>query len=96
MIRYKEYGIEPNECGGWVLSQRKIYGSESKFEGEEYFATICYPTTLKRCFEKILELEFAKKINEKDFTIREALNELEKINNKLTKEFNKNIKEEIE
>lgn len=96
MIRYKDYGIEANECGGWVLSQRKIYGSESKFEGEEYFVTICYPTTLKRCFEKVLEIEFAKKINEKDYTIKEALVELERINNELANEFYKNLKTEIE
>ena len=95
MIKYKDYGIEPNDCGGYVLSEIKIYGNDSKFKGQEYYRTICYPSTLKGCFTQILNLEMAKKINENDYTIQEAINELERINNELTNEFYKNVKEEI-
>lgn len=95
MIRFDKYAIQPNEWGGYVLSEIKIYGDKSKKSGEEYLDTICYPSTLKGCFNKILTLEFANVIENKDFTIKEALIELEKINNKLIEELNKNIKEEI-
>lgn len=95
MIRYKNYVIEANEWGGFVLCEVKERGSESKNKGEKYLVNLGYPSTLKGCFNKILGIEFAKGIKEKDLTIREALNELEKINKELTNEF-EIIKEEIE
>jgi hypothetical protein len=95
MIRYKDYAIQVNDWGGFVLSEIKVYGEASKKCGEEYLDTICYPSTLKGCFTKILNLEFRNVISNEDFTIKEALIELEKINNELIEELNKNIKEEI-
>ena len=56
---------------------------------------ICYPSSLKSCFKRIQEIEFSQMVNSKDFTIKEALIELEKITDKLIEELNKNVKEEL-
>ena len=96
MIRYNNYVIEANDYGGWVLSESRIRGQESKDAGKEYLIGICYPSSLKSCFKRIQEIEFAKMVKSNEYTIKEALIELEKITNKLIEELNKNVKEELE
>ena len=95
MIRYNNYGIEANENGGYVLGEIKKRGTESKNPGEEYFIGFCYPSSLKSCFKRILEIEYAKVINSQDFTIKEALLELEKLQNEFQKVLDENVKEEL-
>ena len=96
MIKYKNYVMEANDYGGWVLSELKVRGKESKKAGEEIKMAICYPSSLKSCFKRILDIEFSKIANEKDFTISEAIRELERLQNELQNELDKNIKEELE
>lgn len=95
MIKYKNYVMEANDYGGWVLSELKVRGEESKKSGEEIKMAICYPSSLKSCFKRILEIEFVKVVNSKDFTINEALNELERLQNELQNELDKNVIEEL-
>lgn len=95
MIKYKNYVMEANDYGGWVLSELKVRGEESKKAGEEIKMAICYPSSLKSCFKRILEIEFVKVVNSKDFTINEALNELERLQNELQNELDKNVIEEL-
>lgn len=91
MINYKNYVITPNENGGYVLNKKMI----SKTKNEEYLMNICYPSTLKCCFERILKLEFDNKINSNEYTIKEALDELSKINEDIKIFMEKNIKESL-
>ena len=95
MIRYKNYVMEANDYGGWILSESKIRGEDSKNAGEEYLVGICYPSSLKYCFKRIMDIEFSKIVNSQDLTIAQALNELERLQNELIEELNKNIKEEL-
>ena len=95
MIRYKNYVMEANDYGGWVLSESRIRGEESKNAGEEYLLGICYPNSLKSCFKRIQEIEFSKIVNSQDLTIAQALTELDKLNNELIEALNKYVKEDI-
>lgn len=91
MIKYENYIIEANSEGGYMVSEIKINNKN----GEEYKANTCYPNTIKGCINKILNWEFGKTIKKNDYTLKEALEKLEEIHNKLFNFYEQNIKEEI-
>lgn len=95
MIRIGKYAITKGEQGGFVLREIKVKGEDSKYCGDEYQVTINYPSTLKGCLKTILNLEFLDYIDQNDVSIRDALEELERINDKLVKELSAKVKEEI-
>ena len=94
MITYEKYVIEPNECGGWVLRDKKV-AKEGKNAGQIQLFTLCYPSTIKGCINRILEYKFKEVVAEKDYPLNEALKELERLNLELTNFLKENVKEEI-
>lgn len=94
MIRYKNYIIEPNDCGDWILKEES--STINKKTGENYAYTICYPSTIKGCLTKILNVEFSRFVDSKEnITLTEAIDKVESINKELTDFLNNKIKEEI-
>lgn len=75
MIKYKEYGIQPNDTGGYVVGIVKT--DEEK--GKETLTKTLYPSTLARAVEIIREREIAKCVDSKDLTLEEAIKEIKNI-----------------
>ncbi|MCM1556781.1 MAG: hypothetical protein NC087_04550 [Anaeroplasma bactoclasticum] len=79
MINYKDFSIKPNgDFGGYVLMKTII----SK-KGDKYQTSLLYPSTLESAIKSIISFEFNEKIDSKDYTLKEALDELRKITNEV-------------
>lgn len=78
MIKYKDYGIQPNDAGGYVVGTVK-----KDKDGKDTLYRASYPSTITRALEIIRNEEFAKKIDSKDYTLEEAIKEFRDITNEI-------------
>lgn len=83
MIKYKDYVISPNECGGYALS-KFIPATEDRKQRSD---VINYPSTLESAIKTIQRLEFGKKVDSGTFTLGEAIAELRIITKDLENSF---------
>lgn len=62
-------------------------------EGERVYKAITYHQTLKQCIQSLIRHNQYDIVSEKDMTLKEALNEFERINNELINLLNQVVKE---
>lgn len=82
MIKYKDYGIQPNDAGGYVVGTVK-----KDKDGKDTLYRASYPSTITRALEIIRNEEFSKKIDSRDYTLEEAVKEFRDITNEIKEAF---------
>lgn len=90
MVKIGEWGIDSDE-NSYIV--KKKYFNKKK-QTEEY-VNVCYPVTLKSCFEWIMRNEEMNLIRDKDMTLIEAILHLNRLHDKYEKMLDDVMKGEV-
>lgn len=95
LIKFKNFVIEYDRNSFilselWVVWDKDIKWNPTVNAGKEKIVDQCYPSTLERCLEKILHKQ--KKTSSEALELKDALELLQKINDKFISDLKKTIK----
>lgn len=74
----EEFYIDADNMS-WQVLKRAF--NEKK--NEYYFQNVCYPSSLKGCIEWIMRIKQRNAVEEKDMDLKQALIEMQKINDEM-------------